>query len=220
MKRSFDTFIFTPELGARLKDLRLKAGLNQLELARVMGRAGKNAGNLVSRLERGYERYPSFGVIADFLRGCRAGFRDITDILDVYTSLPTAEERVYDGVMERVTEEVPKRWKAQVTGYDWNMPRSQRKRGRSLPDRLKRLERARKNAAAARRRFLYGQFLKEAVNDTGLKPVLTVAAPMFNHGLEWFRILYRTRRAGPGVREKLPNDVPPGLSRMALSVVV
>ena len=77
MKRSFDTFIFTPELGAKLKDLRLKAGLNQLELARVMGRAGKNAGNLVSRLERGYERYPSFGVIADFLRGCRAGFRDI-----------------------------------------------------------------------------------------------------------------------------------------------
>jgi transcriptional regulator with XRE-family HTH domain len=50
MKRSPDTFMFSPELGKRLRDLRLKAGLTQLELARAMGRAGKSAGNLVSRL--------------------------------------------------------------------------------------------------------------------------------------------------------------------------
>ena len=62
MKRSSDSFIFTAELGQRLRDLRLKAGLTQLELARVMGRAGKKAGNLVGRLERGEERYPSFSM--------------------------------------------------------------------------------------------------------------------------------------------------------------
>jgi|GEM_PF-3303033 transcriptional regulator with XRE-family HTH domain len=61
MKPSPETFVFTSELGARLRDLRLKAGLTQLELARAMGRGGKNAGNLVSRLERGDERYPSVG---------------------------------------------------------------------------------------------------------------------------------------------------------------
>jgi hypothetical protein len=72
-----------------------------------------------------------------------------------------------------------------------------------MPDRLKRLEHARKNAAAARRRYFYGEYLKVAVNNTGLKPVMTVTEPLFKHGLEWFGILYRTRSARPGVREKL-----------------
>ena len=36
MKRSQDTFIFTWEFGVRLRDLRLKAGLTQLELAQKL----------------------------------------------------------------------------------------------------------------------------------------------------------------------------------------
>jgi transcriptional regulator with XRE-family HTH domain len=207
MKRSSDTFIFTAEIGTRLRDLRLKAGLTQLELARAMGRAGKKAGNLVGRIERGDERYPSLGVIADFLRGCRAGFKDIVVMLDVYTSLPAANERVFDAVLARVAEEVPEMWKSQVTSYDRQLDRSTSTAkpvaGKVMPDRLKRLEWAKKTAAAARRRFLYGQYLKEAVDETGLVPVMTVTVPMFDHGLEWFRILYRTRKARTGVREKL-----------------
>jgi len=34
MKRPADTFVFNPELGVRLRGLRLKAGLTQMELAR------------------------------------------------------------------------------------------------------------------------------------------------------------------------------------------
>jgi transcriptional regulator with XRE-family HTH domain len=52
MKRSQDTFVFTSEFGLRLRDLRLKAGLTQLELARAMGRAGRSAGNLVDSSTR------------------------------------------------------------------------------------------------------------------------------------------------------------------------
>jgi transcriptional regulator with XRE-family HTH domain len=207
MRRSSDTFVFPPELGARLRELRLKAGLTQLELARAMGRAGKKAGNLVGRLERGDERYPSFGLIADFLRGCRAGFKDIVALLDAYTSLPAADEKVYDTVLARVTEEVPERWRPQVTGYDRQLDAARSTvrpvGGRRLPDRMKRLERAKKMAAAARRRFLYGQYLKEAVDKTGLDPVMTVSEPLFAHGLEWFGILYRTRKSRPGTRERL-----------------
>jgi transcriptional regulator with XRE-family HTH domain len=207
VKRSPDTFTFTPELGSRLRDLRLKAGLTQLELARVMGRAGKKAGNLVGRLERGDERYPSFGVIADFLRGCRAGFRDITDILDLYTSLPTAQSKVHDAVLTRVVSGVVPKLQEQVKAYDRQFDRpvskAPAKKEPSLPDRLKRLERARKNAAAGRRRYFYGEYLKVAVNETGLKPVIGVTVPLFNHGLEWFGILYGTRSAKPGKREKL-----------------
>ena len=40
-------------LAARLKELRQKAGLTQAMLAGLMGRTGKGAFNLVSRLERG-----------------------------------------------------------------------------------------------------------------------------------------------------------------------
>jgi transcriptional regulator with XRE-family HTH domain len=207
MKPFPDTFVFTAELGDRLRDLRLRAGLTQLELARAMGRAGKNAGNLVSRLERGDERYPSFGLVADFLRGCRARFRDLSDILDLYTDLPTTQQQVYAVVLEKAASAVLPKWRAQVRSYDrqFDLPRTEvpAKVERAMPDRLKRLERARRNIAAARRRFFYGQFLSRAVNETGLEPVMSVTVPMFNHGLELFRILSRTRKARPGKREKL-----------------
>ncbi len=207
MKRSPDTFVFTSELGSRLRDLRLKAGLTQVELARAMGRAGKSAGSLVSRLEKGDERFPSFGLIADFLRGCRAGFKDVLDILDLYTELPTAQSKVHDVVLTRVTSGVAPKLQEQVRAYDRQFDRpvtpAPAKKGPSMPDRLKRLERARKNAAAARRRYFYGEYLKVAVNNTGLRPVMTVAEPLFKHGLEWFGILYRTRSARLGAREEL-----------------
>jgi transcriptional regulator with XRE-family HTH domain len=207
MKPFPETFVFTSELGARLRDLRLKAGLTQLELARAMGRAGKNAGNLVSRLERGDERYPSFGLVADFLRGCRAHFRDLSDILDLYTELPTTQQRVFRQALAKVAESVPGKWQAQVTKYDQriDIPKTAPEKTpvQAKPDLSQRLERARKNAAAARRRALYGRFLSRAVNETGLRPVMSVTVPLFNHGLELFRILYRTRKAKPGVREKL-----------------
>jgi transcriptional regulator with XRE-family HTH domain len=207
MKPSPETFIFTPELGARLRDLRLKAGLTQLGLARAMGRAGKNAGNLVSRLERGDERYPSFGLVADFLRGCRARFRDLSDILDLYTELPTTQQKVFSRVLAKVAASVPEKWQAQVTKYDLriDIPKTapEKTPAQVKPDLSHRLERARRNAAAGRRRVLYGRFLSRAVNETGLEPVMSIAVPLFNHGLELFRILYRTRKARPGKREKL-----------------
>jgi transcriptional regulator with XRE-family HTH domain len=207
MKRSPDTFVLSPELGSRLRDLRLKAGLTQVELARAMGRAGKSAGNLVSRLEKGDERFPSFALVADFLRGCRAGFKDILDLLNLYTELPTAQSKVHDAVLTRVVSGVVPRLQEQVLAYDRQhdlaVPQASAKKGPSMPDRLKRLERARRNAAAARRRYFYGEYLKVAVNNTGLKPVMTVTEPLFKHGLEWFGILYRTRQARPGMRERL-----------------
>jgi transcriptional regulator with XRE-family HTH domain len=148
MKRSADTFVFTREFGARLRDLRLAAGLTQLELARAMGRAGKSAGNLVSRLERGDERYPSFGLVADFLRGCRAGFADILDVLDLYTDLPTTQQRVFSRALAKVAATVPRKWQTQVTNYDRQLDQTTSTArpvaGRTMPDRMKRLERARK----------------------------------------------------------------------------
>jgi len=207
MKPSPETFVFTSDLGARLRDLRLKAGLTQLELARAMGRAGKNAGNLVSRLERGDERYPSLGLVADFLRACRAGFKEILDILDLYTELPTTQQQVFGKALAKVAASVPEKWQSQVTKYDLriDIPKTAPEKTpvQPKPDLSHRLERARKNAAAARRRVLYGRFLSRAVNETGLRSVMNVTVPLFNHGLELFRIFHRTRKAKPGRRERL-----------------
>lgn len=206
MKRPTDTFVFPHELGQRLRDLRLKAGLTQPGLAQAMGRIGKGRACIVSRIERGSVRFPSLGLVADFLRGCRAGFADITDILDLYTDLPTAQQKVFHRELVSIAAKLPAKWQEQVTDYDlrFDVPKARAKSqpAPTIPDRLKRLERARKLAAGARRRFFYNQFLSKAVNDTGLDPVLTVTEPLFKHGLEWFGILYRTRKAKPGVRER------------------
>jgi hypothetical protein len=67
---------------------------------------------------------------------------------------------------------------------------------------MARLERARKMAAAARRRYLYGQFLIHEVKRTGADLSLMFETMLFDHGLEWFGILNRTRRKRPEVRER------------------
>jgi hypothetical protein len=171
-----------------------------------MGRTGKGRACIVSRMEKGRVRYPSLGLIADLLRGCRAGFSDIADVLDLYTDLPTTQQQVFGRALARVAESVPAKWQSQVTKYDLriDIPKTAPKKTpvQAKPDLSQRLARARRNAAAARRRVLYGRFLSRAVNETGLKPVMSIAGPLFNHGLELFRILFRTRKAKPGVREK------------------
>jgi len=207
MRRPIDTFRVPPELGHRLRDLRLRAGLTQPELAQVMGRTGKGKACIVSRMEKGRVQFPSLGLVADFLRGCRAGFKEILDILDLYTELPTTQQQVFGKALAKVAASVPEKWQAQVTKYDLriDIPKTAPEKTpvQVKPDLSHRLERARRNAAAARRRVLYGRFLSRAVNETGLDPVMSVTVPLFNHGLELFRILYRTRKAKPGRREKL-----------------
>jgi transcriptional regulator with XRE-family HTH domain len=206
MKRPADTFRFPPELGRRLRDLRLKAGLNQPELAQAMGRTGKGKANIVSRMEKGTVRFPSLGLVADFLRGCRAGFKDILDILDLYTNLPTLPQEAFGRVLVSIAANLPAKWQDQVTDYDlrFDHPKASAKPDvkQTMPDRLRRLERARKMAAAARRRYLYGQFLLHEVNRTGTHVSRVMETMLFDHGLEWFGLLHRTRRKRPEVRER------------------
>jgi len=63
------------------------------------------------------------------------------------------------------------------------------------------LERARKLAAAARRRHLYGQFLVAEVKSAGESLSEIDKTVLFNHGLEWFSILFQTRKRRPATRE-------------------
>lgn len=82
------TFGFSKELGLRLAALRRRAGLSQTELAYLMGRKGRGAATLVSRLELARSRSPSLGTVCDYLRACGARFSDIAEILDRFTAMP------------------------------------------------------------------------------------------------------------------------------------
>jgi transcriptional regulator with XRE-family HTH domain len=124
MKRSDETFRFTREMGARLRELRLKAGVTQQELAVLMGREGKGNAYLVSRFETGHVPYPSFGFVADYLRACRASFADIADLLEAYTSKPTRVEQTgYRRVRSLADKLRPEVWDA-VRRYDHKVTRS------------------------------------------------------------------------------------------------
>ncbi len=81
MMNPVNGFRFTPELGQRLRQLRLKSGFRQEDVAQRMGRTGRKSSTLISRLESGKTRRPSFGLIADYLRACGATFADIADLL-------------------------------------------------------------------------------------------------------------------------------------------
>jgi transcriptional regulator with XRE-family HTH domain len=122
-----ERFEFTLEMGQRLRALRLQAGLTQQELAVLMGRQGKGNHYVVGGLERGTFGNPTLGLVADYLRACRASFVDIADLLEAYTSKPTVlEQRGYKRVRSLAGKLPPKVWDA-VRRYDDKVTRSLRK---------------------------------------------------------------------------------------------
>jgi transcriptional regulator with XRE-family HTH domain len=127
MKRSRETFKFTSEMGARLRELRLREGMTQQELAVLMGRQGKGNAFLISRFENGHLDYPSFGFVADYLRACRASFNDIADLLNAYTLQPTViEQRGYKRVRSLARKLSAKVAKA-VERYDHGVTKTRSK---------------------------------------------------------------------------------------------
>jgi len=86
-------FVFTVEMGAKLREFRLRAGLSQGEVMRRVGRMGKGAANLASRLESGSNPSPSLGLVAEYLRSCGADFAEFAEVLDIHThrELPAVE---------------------------------------------------------------------------------------------------------------------------------
>lgn len=73
-----------PELGARLRELRLAAGLSMVQVAGRMGHPQSYKG-VLWRLEKGRLPMVSLGLVLDFLRAVRASVRDIADLVDAYT---------------------------------------------------------------------------------------------------------------------------------------
>jgi transcriptional regulator with XRE-family HTH domain len=110
--------VFGAELGRRLRQLRLKARLTQRELAETMGRKPRSAHPVISKLEKGHIPSPGIGLIADFLRACRAGFADISDILERYTSQPSVPDKQVWEELSQSLHGLPQEIQTKVLKYD------------------------------------------------------------------------------------------------------
>jgi transcriptional regulator with XRE-family HTH domain len=84
---------FTPEMGARLRELREKKGLTQEEVAVAMGLTFEARASLIGSIEHGRKSNPSVSTLTRYLRAVGASWHDLADLFDK-TKLPaiTREE--------------------------------------------------------------------------------------------------------------------------------
>jgi transcriptional regulator with XRE-family HTH domain len=93
-------------LGARLKQLRHKAGISQMKLAKLIGFDPAHGYKYILRLEKGQVPNPTLRTIAACLEACGMSWQDVTDVLPStgVSSLagsapkPKAEERMPETV--------------------------------------------------------------------------------------------------------------------------
>jgi transcriptional regulator with XRE-family HTH domain len=143
MKRPKDPYNCDEELGKKLRECRLKAGLTQQELATAMGRQGKGSHHVAGRLERGEVPNPGVGLLADYLRACRASFVDILDVLDRYTSQQTVIEVQTQQALAKVREFLPAKIDRAVERLDRGVERRAATRHEPAPTLEARVRRAR-----------------------------------------------------------------------------
>ncbi len=182
-------FKFTPEMGRRLRELRLREGMTQQELAVLMGRQGKGNHQLIGRVELGKARYPSLGFVADYLRACKASFNDIADLLNAYTSQPTViEQRGYKRVRSLARKLSASVAKA-VEKYDHGVTRSRQK-----PEPLaKRIGNARAYARAQEAQRRLNRLVEGELSAAGIKPASADAAWIRVYARKLYRLLSRSK---------------------------
>jgi transcriptional regulator with XRE-family HTH domain len=108
MRYTKTTFVFTPEFGVRLRQLRKRRNLSLRGLALLMDRHQPGSFNLLAKLERGELKHPSINLMVDYLRGCGAGFEDLLDLLKPHTSQPPVLKQKADAAVAELLKSLPK----------------------------------------------------------------------------------------------------------------
>ena len=181
-------FKFTPEMGMRLRELRLREGMTQQELAVLMGRQGKGNHHLIGKVELGKAPYPSLGFVADYLRACKASFSDIADLLNSYTSQPTVtEQRGYKRVRS-LAKKLPSSVAKAVENYDHGVTRSRKKP--EPPRQRARNAKAYADAQEAQRQL--NRLVEGAIGTAHLGSVSPEAAWLRVYARKLYRLLTRS----------------------------
>jgi transcriptional regulator with XRE-family HTH domain len=192
----------TPELGRRLRELRIAAGLTQNQLAARMGRGGRKAGTLCVRLESGDTAHPTLGLIADYLRACRASFTGILDLLNEYTRRPPADEVAGLNLVRRLAANLPAKTSKRIVYYDAKTAVARRFDGDAALPAKERLRRAQKLAAGD------AQYRRAEALLRGLWPRLEAPATLMNrqaasnYAHQLWALLSKTRRLSPSARAR------------------
>ena len=122
---------FTPEMGARLRETRLKRGLTLDEVAAGMGLTGKGRWNQVARLENGNNPDPRLSAVTLYLRACGAQFFEFYDTLTRIEPVPVDTSRIERTPMKREQKEMLlRRVKREV--YNYQDETSYPKRGKPI----------------------------------------------------------------------------------------
>jgi transcriptional regulator with XRE-family HTH domain len=108
MKYTKTAFVFTPEFGARLRQLRKRRNLSLRDLALLMDRHQPGSFNLLAKLERGELKHPSINLMVDYLQACGAGFEDLLDLLKPHTSQPPVLTKKGDAAVAELLKSLPK----------------------------------------------------------------------------------------------------------------
>jgi len=137
LKYSRTTFVFTPELGARLRQLRKRRGLSLRDLAVLMDRRQPGSVNPLTRLERGKVMHPSFNLVADYLRACGAGFEDLLDLLRPYTSQPPVPRQQGDVRVAELLKSLPRAEQRAMLRWERATTEQQEQRAAAEPERKK-----------------------------------------------------------------------------------
>ena len=113
---------FTSEAGARLRELRLRAGLSQREVAERMGLRGKQARKSVSLLELGEGSDPTVSTIARFLKACGARWYQFCDVLE---PVETAEVSMPEAAKELLPKQAIEQAEARAQEETWRYSKNQ-----------------------------------------------------------------------------------------------
>jgi transcriptional regulator with XRE-family HTH domain len=197
-----DAALLPKEVGARLRQLRLEAGLTQADVASRMCRPGPGGKSYVCQIERGYMPGLTFNAVMDFLHACGAGVNAIEDIFDAYTKRPPIpEERTRKQVAEAAAG-LPLLKRARVVWYDtFHKPKTGR---RETPEQEhdRRLREARGQARAIRWERRLHRVFNGVLNELGVGCADPQAVLLVTYGRKVFGALRRTRKTRPVWRER------------------
>jgi len=191
--RAGDRFQFKPGLGRRLRELRVEAGLTQQMLAVAMGSQCKGNHAVVSRLECGRMKNPGIGLVADYLRACRAGFADIASVLDAYTSQPAAVEVETRQALVEVRKHLPDKIEQAVRDYDIGVVTRAEVRHEPVPEPKERIRRARNFGLSQVWARRVHRKVVSIIETKQLRPGYNNELYLQNYAAKVWRMLNRTR---------------------------
>lgn len=178
--------------------------MSQEAVAEAMGRP-KAGERLARRLERGGVEGASLATLVEYLRAIRAGFGDLKEVLDRYTSIPIPEsqrKRAAEAPMPRAQmsarawengDSPPERSDAR---YSPRFPGKRQPFG-GAPGRQEELRvlRIRRRAGYWALRRLFEYYLHAGLNSVAIPPCMKYRRVTAAHSRRVFNALYRTHRA-------------------------